>query len=228
MSMEIGTGIFLSSFVLAVVILYGITKDRWSWRRIVQRAAFICLGLIALGTIIVFGSHQWDQLAQQKLVERQAAYAGLRLGMTQDEVMYAKGYPPFVLVDDTGENPQSKGYVSPVSTKNLEKGKRPIDYRLWSYELYKHNINVVFNPARTAVTQIHCYSEDMLYYCPKLGGVRDGDSEEEVLQKLGNPTISNIEGATKRMSYRDLNIEVWLTKEKVYAVAVRDPSYQRP
>jgi hypothetical protein len=34
--MSVGTGIFLSSVLLAIVILYGVAKDRWRWRRIVK------------------------------------------------------------------------------------------------------------------------------------------------------------------------------------------------
>ena len=222
--MDLGTGIFLSSIVLAVVILYGITKDRWHWRRIAKRAAFIFFGLIVIGTALGVGAYYWQELPQK--IERQTAYAGLRLGMTQDEVMYVKGYPPFVLGEELTD-PQWKGFMTVVDTKNLEKGKRAIDYRDWSYEEYEHNINVAFNPARTAVTVIQCYSKDKVYRCPELGGVRDGDSEKEVLRKLGNPTSSKIDGVTKEMSYRDFNIEIWLTKEEVYMLALRDPSHRR-
>jgi len=42
--MELGTGIFLSSLVLAAVILYGITKDRWRWRSIIRGIAIIFFG----------------------------------------------------------------------------------------------------------------------------------------------------------------------------------------
>src|SRR5262245_15306962 len=228
--MDLGTAIFLSSIVLAVVILYGINKAigrrapaslpaapirRWSWRR----AAFVFFGLIVLGV----GAYYWQQLPQK--IERQTAYAGLRLGMTPDEVMYVKGYPPFVLAEELTD-PQWKGFMKVVDTKNLEKGKRAIDYRDWSYQGYEHNIDVTFNPARTAVEGIQCYSNDKIHRCPELGGVRDGDSEKEVLRKLGNPTTSKIDGVTKQMSYRDLNIQVWLTKEEVYMLAVRDPSHQ--
>lgn len=67
-------------------------KDRWCWGRIVKRAAFICFGLIVFGTALAVGSYYWEQLPQK--IDRQTAYAGLRLGLTQDEVMYVKGYPP--------------------------------------------------------------------------------------------------------------------------------------
>ena len=35
--MTLGTGISLSMVVIAVVALYGITRDRWNWRRFVKR-----------------------------------------------------------------------------------------------------------------------------------------------------------------------------------------------
>ena len=158
-------------------------------------------------------------------VGRQTEYAGLRLGMTQDEVMYVKGNPPYVLADEPDS--QWKGFMRVIDTKNLEEGKRAIDYSDWGFRETLRHIDVTFNPARTAVTIIQCTSDDKGNRCPALGGVRDGDSEKEVLRKLGNPTSSKIDGVTKQMSYRDLNIEIWLTKERVYMLALRDPSHQR-
>jgi hypothetical protein len=57
--------------------------------------------------------------------------------------------------------------------------------------------------------------------------VQSGDSEKEVLRKLGNPTSSKIDGVTKEMIYRDLNIEISLTKEHVYMLRLLDPSRRR-
>jgi hypothetical protein len=214
---DLGTGIFLSSVVLAVVLLYGITKDRWSWRRIVKRTALVLLCTIVLGTVIGVGIYQWQQLPQKP--ERQTSYAGLRLGMTQDEVTYVKGYPPFILIED-----EDKGFVQSVDATKLEKGKHVNDYQLWSYGANEHYINVIFNPTRTAVVNITCVSLKTRFDCPYLAGVQDGDSEQDVLRKLGTPTSSKIEGSTKEMTYRDLNVRVRLTKERVYMLAVRDPS----
>ena len=221
--MDLGTGIFLSSVVLAVVFVYAITKDRWRWRRIIKRTAFICLGLIILGAALGIGAYYWDQLPQK--VGRQTEYAGLRLGMTQDEVMYVKGYPPSVLAEEV-QDPQWKGFYTVVDTKKLEKGKRVIDYRHWSYEQGKHNINVTFNAARTAVVHLQCFSDDRLYRCPLIGGIRDGDSEKEVVRKLGNPTASKIDGVAKTLTYRDLGIEFILTKEQVYMMSISDQQHR--
>jgi hypothetical protein len=215
--MELGTAIFLSSIVLAVVILYVITKDRWRWRRIVKRAALACLCIIVLGTALGVGAYFWGlQLPQE--VEPQTAYAGLRLGMTQEEVMYVKGDPPIVF---------DEGSMTKVDTKKLEKEQKQVtDFRDWSYSEYEREIVVTFNANRTAVTAIQCYSSKT-YRCPDLSGVRDGDSENDVVRKLGKPTSSKIEGTMKEMRYRSLNIVIKLAKEQVYLVALRHPSHQR-
>ena len=93
--MTLGTGLFLSSLVLALVILYAVTKDRWSWRRIFNRISFVVLGLIALG-LGAWGVTYY--LEQQPIsISRQTEYAGIRLGMKQDEVRYIKGNPLSVL-----------------------------------------------------------------------------------------------------------------------------------
>ena len=220
--MSLGTGIFLSTLVLAAVVLYGITKDRWNWRRIVKRTALVFLGLVVIGAAVVGGFQFWDQLPTK--ITRQAEYAGLRVGMTQDEVMYIKGYPPFVLAEEVND-PQWKGFYLVVETKNLEKGKRVIDYQNWSYKEYEHNINVTFNEAKTAVVAIQCNSIDKLYRCPAIGGVRDGDTEKEALRKFGNPSNSQIQGVAKTLTYRDLGIKLTLTKEQIYIMEIRDPQF---
>jgi hypothetical protein len=92
--MTLGTGISLSMVVIAVVALYGITRDRWNWRR-VKRTAFVCLGVILLVWYFsAFGVYLHQQIPT--VVSRQIEYAGVRLGMSQDEVLYIKGYPSTV------------------------------------------------------------------------------------------------------------------------------------
>jgi ABC-type nickel/cobalt efflux system permease component RcnA len=53
--MSVGTAIFLFSLMLATVILYGITKDRWRWRRIVANIAR-ALALFALLALVVMAA----------------------------------------------------------------------------------------------------------------------------------------------------------------------------
>ena len=74
--MNLGTGIFLSTLVMAVIVLYGITKDRWNWRRFVKRAAFVCMGVVLLGAVAGAGVYLYNQIPIT--VGRQTEYAGSR------------------------------------------------------------------------------------------------------------------------------------------------------
>src|SRR4051794_29278741 len=101
--MELGTAVFLSSMAVCVVLIYGFTKDRWPWRRVIFRTLIGSLILAAIGGAIIVVAEYWDQLAAVKLA-RQTEYSGLRLGMSRDEVKYVKGLPPNV-VSDVDEGP---------------------------------------------------------------------------------------------------------------------------
>jgi hypothetical protein len=186
--MELGTGIFLSSALIALVLLYGFTKDRWPWRKklgeMLRVGAIIILACVAVIAIAQFWE-KWfpPQLERQtSQLERQTQYAGLRLGMSPQEVMYIKGYPPAVFGEESTEG-WSKP-IKPIKTDKLEKDKKVTDYTVWFYEQYKYSIGVVFNDKRTALTRIICHSDDGFDHCPSIASVSDGTSEWVVLHKL--------------------------------------------
>lgn len=218
--MELGTGIFLSALVIAVVMLYSATKDRWKWRRLVKRTLLVILGLLLVGSAAGVSTYYYQQIPSA--VVQQTEYAGLRLGMTVDEVLYVKGEPTSVVTDEEVTDPKYKGFYRVVATKEIEAGKSVRDFRYWSYALPYRNLNVRFNNERTAVVAIHCYSEDRLGRCPSIAGIDDGDSESQVLAKLGRNPRSSIDGVTKTMLYPELGIKLQLTKEEVYALEVRN------
>ena len=60
--MDLGTGIFLSTALLAIVLLYGFTKDRWRWRKIIVRTLFSGLLIVAASAAVVALAHYWDEL----------------------------------------------------------------------------------------------------------------------------------------------------------------------
>src|SRR5262245_37092527 len=105
--------------------------------------------LIGGGLAAVAIAQYWEQLFPARL-EWQTQYAGLKLGMNPQEVMYIKGYP-HVVVGEESTDPAWKGFFKVIKTSELEKGKTVNDYKHWSYDQYKSNINVVFNEERTAV-----------------------------------------------------------------------------
>ncbi len=220
--MSLGTGIFLSTLVIALVALYGITKDRWNWRRFVKRSVFVCFGMVLLGGMAGGAVYFYRQLPT--VVGRQTEYAGLRLGMSRDEVLYVNGYPPSVLADDL--DPAWTGFYVVVETSKLEKGKTIHDYSRWSYAGYNHNINVAFNDAKT-VAAIHCFSKDELRRCPAIAGIADGDYEPEVLRAFGNNPVAKITGTTKSLTYPEIGVRLHLAKQRVYALEVSSPGYVR-
>jgi hypothetical protein len=169
-------------------------------------------GLLRLGAFFSAKGHQTE-------------YADLRIGMMPSEVVYVKGHPLNVLDEDVPWKPPSirKPWDSdPIvrETKKLPDGKTINDYRFWIYDGYYHNITVEFNNERKAVIAIRCFSSDKLSRCPALAGVKDGDSEEEAIRKLGSPGDQSIKGVTKSILYPELGIKLYLTTRQVYMLQV--------
>jgi hypothetical protein len=135
--------------------------------------------IVGVSAAVAIVQH-WDYLFPTKL-GRQTQYAGLKLGMSPKEVMYIKGFPSTVLGEESTD-PTMKGWFLVINTKELEKGKEVTDYANWSYNYDKHNLNVEFDGARTAVIAIQCYSEDKLTRCPSIGDVTDGAKEGRASQ----------------------------------------------
>ena len=66
---------------------------------------------------------------------------------------------------------------------------------------------------------IQCYSEDKAYRCPPLAGVRDGDSEQVAVRKLG-PGEQKLQDLNKSIFYTELGVRLYLEKEQVYLMQV--------
>src|SRR5437762_2426291 len=92
--MSVGTGIFLAAVILSAVYLYGITRDRWRWGKIIRRGV-VGVGcaavLVGVGVAAVTG-YGWIAARPKPQTE----YAEIRLGMSMADVKYARGYPSFV------------------------------------------------------------------------------------------------------------------------------------
>jgi hypothetical protein len=52
--METGTGIFLSSLVIGLVMLYGQTKDRWNWRGLISKTLVALIWIASLSVAVIF------------------------------------------------------------------------------------------------------------------------------------------------------------------------------
>lgn len=216
--MEIGTGIFVSALLLAVVILYAVTKDRWAWRRIITRTALVLLAIVLPITLVGIGYYLWPEK-----IGRQTEYAGIRLGISPAEIKYIKGYPPIVYGPSESETEDWKPIIE---TKNIEKGKSVEDYTEWSYTYDHYRIDVTFNSTKTTVIEVTCFSGDQLRRCPTIAGIADGASEQEVIRRFGQADRSKISGVTKALTYSKIGVLFWLERERVYMIAINDPNYR--
>jgi hypothetical protein len=248
--MSTGLGIFLSSFVVAIVILYGITMDRWNWRRIVKRATLGIFTFVVIAAAASGGLWLWNQLPPIPFgglwlwnqpppgLTRQTEYANVRLGMTPAEVLSVKSDPDELLEEDD----DWRSLRRLIGIEELKKkGKSVKDYRYWEYLLNKgtlsvNTISVTFNEAKTAVVAISCScsgglipNDHRLSSCPSIAGVMCGDSESDVVRKLGNPDTFQIgDDNGKLLAYRDLGISLTLynpTPELVHLSGIDEQSY---
>lgn len=92
--MELGTGIFLSSLVLAGVFLFSITKDRWNWKNITKFTAIFAMSSLAIVTLIIYLQ---DITKSQKIsfttFKAPVKFAGVSLNESKSDVLFRLGKP---------------------------------------------------------------------------------------------------------------------------------------
>lgn len=93
--MSLGTAIFLSSVVLAITLLFAVTKDRWNWRRVSVWliAIGVAIPLLSIGGLFVYSWYEGRPTPQ-------AVFWDISIGATQSDVKFLKGEP--VSVDEDG------------------------------------------------------------------------------------------------------------------------------
>jgi hypothetical protein len=206
--MSIGLGIFLSSLVFALVLLYGITRERWNWRRI-TRSVFV--STLILGGLIIFvagGIYVWKHFAATKL--KRTEYAGLRLRMTRNEIKYVKGTPSHVL----------DGVAIPTGT--LTADKKIEDFDEWAYD---DGLVLLFKQDLLAV--ISCQSRRHIF-CPDIDGITNGDNEEKLLSVFGEPSNASIEEFVKIMEYSNIGMILKLRERKIVEIMLYDTTVVKP
>jgi len=218
--MEIGTGIFLSAIFLGFIALFISTKDRWKWKKIL----LILLGLPIIIGLLVWGgitSYEWFKETFPPAVKKQNGINQIMLGMTKDEILYAKGQPS-ELLSDIEENGKLSDFKLVI--KSIPDGKSAMDYDSWSYDdKYGDSLLVTFNHKTNKAVNIICTSGESNYSkACEIQGLTVGLSEEELLRRVGKPKKSDIESSVKRMYYPDLNLQINLEKKKVYLISISE------
>lgn len=218
--MAVGTGIFLGLAILAVVLLYGQTKDRWRWGRIaIWTAVAIATPVLIFAGWLGYEAFQDHQRTRPQLTTE---YADISLGDSMAEVRYAKGVPTDVMEPDADN--RLRGWLLNIPVAELPKGKQVTDYLDWSYDSeYQGRIDVKFSPESKSVIRVLCYSSKGRS-CDSLVGVSSGSSEAHILDRLGEPSSTEIDSASgvKTLRYSQFNATYLLQERQVYMLRLED------
>ena len=86
--MSVGTGIFLSSVLLGVIVLFVFTKDRWKWKNIIfwTAGAFVSLVGVLLGWV-----HVDSYLSSRPKLQQ--VYWDIPITAKRGDVRFTKGEP---------------------------------------------------------------------------------------------------------------------------------------
>jgi hypothetical protein len=157
-------------------------------------------------------------------LQTQTEYAGLRLGMSMEEVNYVNGIPDAVLgpLEEEGE---FEGWQTIINVKDFDKRQHVEEFDDWSFDQPLRRIDLTFDKDKHLLIAIQCYSSDRNGRCPAIGGIKDGNSEQSILDKLGKPNISKIEGISKQIDYTTLGVQFYLTQQTVYLLGIHDKRY---
>ncbi|MDR5735992.1 hypothetical protein QCE47_27130 [Caballeronia sp. LZ025] len=213
--MSLGMGVFLSTAFIGILLLYRWTMGRWNWGRGLKRL------LAGTATIVIVGGLSfWALLTYINRPTLQSRYYGVTVAMTMAEVKYKLGWPSNVLIPgDAGAKQWWERYPAVLSVKEIREGKSVDDYRSWNYD-GSPRIDIEFDKAGGNVISVACFAGDAS--CAPLLGISERSTEKEVVDRLGEPTNERISGPTKTMEYRKLGVKLYLAKERVYMLEVRE------
>jgi hypothetical protein len=169
-------------------------------------------------------------------------YCGVHSYDDRNEVLYLLGFPPAVLDDSQKDNlyPRRRSYktnrggAAEDPDKVMPEGRTVADYYEWSYPLRDvpnggAYVYVDFDRTTKFVDHIDCVDfSDVQHLCAPLAGIRIGDSEDQVKDKLGKPDRLQLEGAIKTLSYDGAGVEFRLTKGSVYYLRLDGKKSRNP
>jgi hypothetical protein len=207
--MSVGTGIFLGAVVVALVVLFINTSNRWNWKRISILGLGILIGLPVLAVCIIYGLQAWNSRPQT-----QDELWGVRLGDSEADVKFKKGTPTHL--DSNG--PPSTTWLYPYT----EDGK--LLPTLHNGDVAAVIYLVKFSPSHK-VKFVICAQGDLPTFT-HLSGITPTSSLEEIEAALGQPDyVSRLSDETERWySFNRYHVAFAFKQEQMSEVAVFDPN----
>jgi len=205
--------VFVSAVIIAVILLYGITRKKWNWARGSQRTSLgIAAVILIVGVVFSFWAN-YQQIGN--LLRKQTTYADLTLGMTMADVRLVKGIPEYL----RSGNPFYDIAIGFTPAKGKSNSKIDSFFR-WYYA-NGEQIDINFSPTTKELKSIACEpSRDRR--CPLLLGVKDGMTRAQVIEKLGKASDDEIEDGIETLTYDNLGAWFSLENGKITRLGIGD------
>lgn len=197
------TAIVISIFVLAMVILFAVTKDRWAWKKIIKVLMILVVGCIA---VLWGGLYTYSKIENRP--KKQLEYLGVKLTDSMNDVKFKKGK-----------------CTEPYDVKDAHNTN-------WIYDLgnsqdIKDNFSVIMW-RNNKIRAIACSSsKDRTYICSDINNLRLGDYTNVMIEKLGNDfEMAVSEDGTRRCySYKKLNSFYMLEEDKIFTMGIYNTDF---
>ncbi len=171
---------------------------------------------IAAVILVVFLGHPLFSYTKTRLTP-QIGYYDINLGMTQDDVAYAKGRPVDVVINNKSNRQQL------VALNDIPPGRSLNDFSEWVFPLApeeKGSLEIVFSENNRHVVQVGCFSQTN--HCKPLYGIATGSTEHQVIETLGKPHNIKMNRVTVTFEYPDLHLSLLIKNRHVVMVRVRN------
>jgi len=195
--MALGTGIFMSALLLAVVFLFHTTKDRWNWRKIFK-FVFVWPLVVVIGLSAIGGGGYYLYGEYEDRPRVQTGLWGLELGMSKNDVLFAKGDPKEITTPDESKDSWYE---------TLMEYEQHSDSRYYIFLIDEKVVRIA-------------YWGDV--WKPSVNGLEVGDSIEGMVEQLGKSASywEYSEGKSRQFKYPEYNSVYWAAKGKIVGVGV--------
>ena len=155
----------------------------------------------------------------------QTGYWGLRLGMSMEEVQQVKGKPDVVYeVGDDGFD----HFI--FKDDEAKKNRSDEEFNRWSYWPPKSvRFDIDFDEDKHGLMEVMCVSSEFVQHsrCPAIEGIKIGDSREQIIRTLGEPSRSEPSLNAEWLTYSSGVVFGLREKEKtVDMMGIRDLKYK--
>ncbi len=216
--MQTGTALFFGLSLVAIVILYHSTKDRWNWKKIAKKILIVPIGVICLGLLV------WIYFLVEEKIKgmptKQTELGGIKIGDLKEDILFQKGISLATLSDeelmniaypDKVKEAKRNGYTDQEIANFLDEKRKKKDVKevRFGKDILEFPKNMSDKEIKEAILKEYGF-EDFLQYgelqifiiknkasliqktCESyqlLNGVRCGDGLKDLESKLGKSEL---------------------------------------